>query len=109
MPLLRFAPANNHQTTTTPEDQTMTPIDAMTPDEMRAALRALFGILYIDGREADGAHVVNPTKPWCSDTLGELSTWAADFGIAPEELDEDDGLDEVLANERNYPSSTEVL
>lgn len=137
--------------TTTPEDQTMTPIDTMTPDQMREALRALFGILYVDGREADGAPVVNPTKPWCSDTLGELSTWAADFGIAPEELDEhagevayyaehclragqrvprsrldeipdsddyewrreaqdeDDGLDEVLANERNYPSSTKVL
>ena len=88
----------------------MNPISDMTPDQMREALTALFGILYIDGRDCDGAPVVNATKPWCSDTFAELSTWAADFGIAPdEEEDEDDGIDEVLANERNYPSSTEVL
>ena len=61
-------------------------------------------------RTTISAPVVNATKPWCSDTFAELSTWAADFGIAPdEEEDEDDGIDEVLANERNYPSSTEVL
>ena len=87
----------------------MNPIDNMTPDQMREALGAMFRILYMEpaaGGEYGDPPVVNAGKEWDSDTFAELSTWAADFGIAP---DEEDGIDEVLANERNYPSADEVL